>query len=390
MIYFDNSATTRPCDEAISAVGRALTEIWGNPSSSHFMGVSAEKLVDSSRLNILRSLGMKRASDGHVFFTSGGTESNNLAIFGTVRSKERPLKGSSRGTVIISDGEHASVRECASRLEKEGFRIYRIPTEGGELDLDDLRKNACSDVIAASIMKVNNETGAIYDTKEAFRIIKQASPGAVLHSDCIQAYMKMMLSPSSLGADMISLSAHKIFSVKGAGALFVSNDIIKTKRITTQIYGGGQEDGYRSGTENVPAIAGFGAAASVGTKELSDRIARSERIGDYAVERLSRIDGVRLNLPKTRLANILNMTVFGIKSEVLLNYLSGEGICVSKSSACSTHSRDLSAALAAYGLPEEEIDSSVRLSFSHLNTEEEIDSFCEVLTKGIRTLSKIR
>ena len=390
MIYFDNSATTAPCREAVEAIESALTENWANPSSAHSAGVAAHRAVEDARAKVGRSIGLKRPGDGKIFFTSGGTEANNLALFGAVNSKNRPLKGSSRGTVIVSDGEHASVAAAAAKLESEGFRIYRIPTVGGALDLDDLAKNVTTDVIAASIMRVNNETGAVYDVKSAFGIIKEASPGAVLHSDCVQAYMKMKLNVRDLGADMITLSAHKIFSAKGAGALYVSHDIIKAKKIVSLLSGGGQEEGYRSGTEAVPAIAGFGAAAALGERELAARVEACRKLGEYAEETLSKIDGARVNLPAKRLPNILSLTVFGIKSETLLNYFSGNGICVSKSSACSTRSRDLSPALRAFGLSDEDIDSTVRISFSHLNTAEEIDEFRAVLTRGIATLSKIR
>ena len=390
MIYFDNSATTAPCPEAVAAINSALTDTWGNPSSAHFAGVEAHRVLETAKRQVAKSIGMKRMTDGKLIFTSGGTEANNLAMFGAVYSKERPFKGASRGTVIVSDGEHASVSAAASKLEREGFRIYKIPTVGGKLDLEDLAKNASSDVIFASVMRVNNETGAIYDVKSAFNIIKDASPGAVLHSDCVQAYMKMRLNPLDLGADMISLSAHKIFSAKGAGALYVSNEIIKTKKIVPLFSGGGQEDGYRSGTEALPAIAGFGAAAEAGSAALPQRIAYCLELGEFAEKRISAVDGVRLNIPRDRLPNILSLTVFGIKSETLLNYLSGNGICVSKSSACSTRSRDLSPALHAFGLTDEDTDSTVRLSFSHLNTKEEIDVFCEILTRGTRTLTKIR
>ena len=390
MIYFDNSATTAPCGAARDAINAALRESWGNPSSAHAAGVAAKRILDGAKDAVASSLGVRRLSGGKIIFTSGGTEANNLALMGCVRSKERPLKGSSRGTVVISDGEHASVEVAAARLEAEGFNIYRIPTKGGALDLDALEKNVGGDVIAASVMKVNNETGAVYDVKAASKIIKARSPGAVFHTDCVQAYMKMKISPVDLGADMISVSAHKIFSCKGAGALYVSPEVIKAKKIVGVTYGGHQEEGFRSGTEAVPAIAGFGAAAALGAKELAERIAKSEEIGRYAEEKIGDVDGVRLNLPAVRLPNILNITVRGIKSETLMSYLSGEGICVSKSSACSTRAKNLSAALLAFGLSEEDVDSSLRISLSHLNTKEEVDFFCDVLSRGVKTLAKIR
>ena len=390
MIYFDNSATTAPCPEAQEAALRALKECWGNPSSAHFAGLAARKIKEEAREKVAKSVGMNRMTDGKIVFTSGGTEANNLALLGCVYSKERPLKNRSRGKIIISDGEHASVNAAAEKLEREGFEVYRIPTKGGALDLGDLRKNATGDVIIASIMAVNNETGALYDVKSAAEIIREAAPGAVIHSDCVQAYMKMRLTPKDLSADMITLSAHKIFGAKGAGALYISNAVVKAKIISPLFFGGGQEEGYRSGTEALPAIAAFGAAAEAGMREFSARTEAVLRVGTYAETALAATDGVRLNLPEKRLPNILNITVRGIKSETLLNYLSGEGICVSKSSACSSRSRNLSPALLAFGLSDEDADSSLRLSFSHLNTEEEIDSFRAVLSKGCERLSKIR
>ena len=390
MIYFDNSATTPPCREAIEAANRAMRESWGNPSSSHAMGVEAKRILDSARQNVANSLGIRRMTDGKCVFTSGGTEANNLAVFGSVYSKERPVKGRSRGKIIVSDGEHASIEAAVPILEKDGFCVFRIPTVGGALDFDALEREATPDVIFASVMKVNNETGAIYDTRTASRIIKEKAPRAIFHTDCVQAYMKMKLSSLELGADLITVSAHKIFSLKGAGALCFTNEIVKTKKLVRTTAGGGQEEGFRAGTEGMPAIAAFGEAASLGQAELSERIARCRAIGDYAFQKVGALDGVRLNLPHERIPNVLSVTVPGIKSETMLNYLSGEGICVSKSSACSTRSKNLSAALLAFGLTEEDVDSTMRLSFSHLNTEEEIDFFCDVLGRGINSLARIK
>lgn len=390
MIYFDNSATTKPCPEALKAINEALCDTWGNPSSSHRIGLDAHSVMESAAVSIGMTVGIKRRNDGRVIFTSGGTEANNLAIIGAARAKARHLKGGCPGTVIITEGEHSSVDAAAGTLADEGFRIVKVPTVGGKLDLDFLRENLTRDVVVASFMLVNNETGAIYDVKSASKIIKEASPSALIHSDCVQAYMKMRITPRDIGADMISISAHKIFSAKGAGALCVTKDAMTAGRLVPVLFGGGQEGGYRSGTEAVPAIAGFAAAAKVGYGEMSERERAAKELSEYAIEKLSATEGVRLNIPENRIANILNITVFNIKSETMLNFLSGKGICVSKSSACSTHSRNLSRALAAFGLSDSDIDSSLRLSFSHYNTKEEIDEFCDTLNDGIRVLAKIR
>lgn len=391
MIYFDNSATTKPCPEALSAINEALSENWGNPSSSHFAGDAAHRELENARKIVASSLGIRRPTDGKIVFTSGGTEANCLAMLGAVRSKERPAKNGSRGTVIITDSEHASIDSPAAALEKEGFRVLKIPTLRGKLDLEWLRQNADRDVIFASIMLVNNETGAVYNVKEAAKIIKSASPGAVVHSDLVQGYLKIKnFAPKDIGVDMATVSAHKVYSAKGAGALYISRDIISAKKISPIIFGGGQEEGYRSGTESLPAIVGFSAAVKCGVSELSKRNDTMKELSSYAAGKLEKVDGVRLNLPAERAPHILNMTVFGIKSETMLNFLSGRGICVSKSSACSTHSKSLSRALISFGLAESEVDSSLRLSFSHGNTKDEIDIFIQALEEGILRLAKIK
>lgn len=202
--------------------------------------------------------------------------------------------------------------------------------------------------------------------------------------------MKMPLTLYDIGVDMVSVSAHKIFSAKGAGALAVSKSILTSKNLAPVLYGGGQEDGYRSGTEALPAIAGFEAAVRVGTSEFKERIRKNQNLSEFMIKNLSEISGIHLNLPSERLPNILNITVNNIKSETMLNYLSGEGICVSKSSACSTRSRNLSRALTAFGLSDMETDSSLRISLSHNNTEKEVKEFCDVLKRGISVLAKIR
>lgn len=390
MIYFDNSATTKPCGEALEAMRAALEESWGNPSSAHSAGDGARRIINDAAKSVAAALGIKRSTEGKIIFTSGGTESNNLAMLGAVRAKSRPVKNGSRGSIIITEGEHASVENTAAALEKEGFNILRIPTAGGALDLGWLSENVPQDTVYASVMLVNNETGAVYDVKSASKIIKEAAPSAVVHSDCVQAFLKMRFTPRDLGVDMVSVSAHKIFSAKGAGALFVNQDVITAKKLVPIVFGGGQGDGFRSGTEAVPAIAGFGAAAAAGLRERSSRTERLSALSDYAVGRLSALDGVRLNLPEKRLSSILSATVDNIKSETMLNFLSAKGICVSKSSACSTHSRNLSRALLAFGLSEAETDSTLRISFSHLNTEAEIDSLCEALEEGRRRLAGIK
>lgn len=387
LIYLDNSATTKPSDASLAKMREALSAYWGNPSSVHRAGDGAHRLLEEARANVGLTLGIRRPADGSIIFTSGGSEANSLAMLGSVYAKKRPEKGGSRGKVFISDGEHSSVEAAAAVLEKDGFTVLRVPTTGGALDLDFIRENADSTTVLMAIMLVNNETGALYDIKSAADIVRVSSPKAFIHCDAVQAYMKTRLIPKALGVDSLTVSAHKIFAPKGAGALYVTADVLKGHRLVPIIYGGGQEGGIRSGTENVPAIAAFGTASRECAAELDERIRRTEELRDHLISRIS--DAVELNIPERHIPNIINLTLPDIKSETMLNYLSGKGICVSAGSACSTHAPGVSRALRAFGLSDSAADSSLRVSLSHMNTEEELDSFAKVLHEGIGSLARI-
>lgn len=387
LIYLDNSATTKPSDASLAKMREALSAYWGNPSSVHRVGDGAHRLLEEARANVGLTLGIRRPADGSIIFTSGGSEANSLAMLGSVYAKNRPDKGGSRGKIFISDGEHSSVEAAAAALEKDGFAILRVPTAGGVLDLDFIRENADSTTVLMAMMLVNNETGALYDIKSAADIVRALSPKVFIHCDAVQAYMKTRLIPKALGVDSIAVSAHKIFAPKGAGALYVTADALKGRRLVPIIYGGGQEGGLRSGTENVPAVSAFGAAAKEGAAELDVRIRRTETLRDHLISRIS--DAVVLNIPERHIPNIINLTLPDIKSETMLNYLSGKGICVSAGSACSTHAPGVSRALRAFGLSDSAADSSLRVSLSHMNTEEELDSFADALRDGIGSLARI-
>lgn len=386
MIYLDNSATTKPSDASLNAMREALSECWGNPGSVHRAGDAANSLLTKARRKAEAAFGIRRPADGSLIFTSGGSEANNLAILGSVRAKSRPQRGTSRGTIMISDGEHASVEEPAALLEREGFTVLRVPTRGGRLDLDYIRERADSSVILCAFMLVNNETGAVYDVKAAADIVRAASPKVFIHCDAVQAFMKMPIVPKAMGADSVAVSSHKIFAPKGAGALYVTAEVLRAKRLVPVIYGGGQEGGLRSGTENVPALAAFAAACDEGMREFSARAGAVGEICEYLTGKLPR--EVRINEPEKRLAGIVNITLPDIRSETMLNYLSGRDICVSAGSACSAHSGGVSRALTAFGLPEGEADCSLRISLSHENTKEEIDEFCVALGEGIAKLCR--
>ena len=365
MNYFDWTATTRPSARVIEIVNKTMTEEWGNPSSFHRAGVGAERMVTKARSEVSRALGFGRPVRGEVIFTSGGTEANNLFLLGAAHAKSR------RGRILITSGEHASVENSAAALEREGFEVVRIPTLGGVLDIDKVR--AASDgVIAASFMLVNNEHGAIYDVRAAAAAVREKSPVAVIHTDAVQAFMKVKFTPERLGVNAVSISAHKIGALKGTGALWIDERMVKEKWICPQIYGGGQEKGYRSGTENVPGICALGAAAAESLECFDERMAAVAGLRALLEERLAD-SGLVLNLPPQGAAfpGILSVTAPGVKSETLLNEMSGRGFCISSGSACSSHGKKASLALASFGLDAAAADSTVRISIGYANTEAE-------------------
>ena len=383
-IYLDNSATTE-LSEAVRVKINEVANIYGNPSSLHSMGQSAERIVREARESILCALGV-RAREGELVFTSCGTEATALALLGSAHAKER--RDAIR--ILTSDSEHPSVARNLERLQKEGFEIIKIPTKSGVLDLDAVESALDKRIFLASFMLVNNETGAIYNVGEAFAKIKARYPEAITHCDAVQGFMKIPFSPAGLKADLVTLSGHKLHALKGVGALYISAEMIKKKKITPFLLGGGQENGWRSGTENTLGIASFGAAVS----DIKGRMAQNrvlfEALYSYASERISEL-GIRINRPKGEYAkHILNLTVPNIKSETVLHFLSADGIFVSSGSACSAHSRTPSGTLIAFGLTPSEADCSLRISFSEYNTKEDIDALCDALKSALDRLVRIR
>ena len=386
-IYLDNSATTRISDVALAKYNEVSLGNFGNPSSLHGLGFNAEREIEAARKNILTSLGVRDAS---VIFTASGSEANNLALIGRALAKERYMRGAK---IITTEGEHASVDEPLARLEKMGFRIAKIPTVGGRLDLDALRREMTGDVILVSMMMVNNETGALYDIKGAAAIVKAGAKDALVHIDATQSYMKMPMNMRTLGADMITISSHKIGGPKGVGALVVGSAVMKAKGLAPIILGGGQEGGMRSGTENVPGIAAFGAAVGEEMKNLAKNVEKMGSLRGYLIEKLTRdatFSEISITSPENHAPHILNITLPKIKSETMLHYLSAEGIFVSSGSACSSNSKHVSSALVAFGRSEAEADCSIRISFSHENTREDVDALCEALKGGLSRLARIR
>lgn len=383
-IYLDNSATTA-LDDRVREKMIWASYIYGNPSSLHSAGLAAEKLVSAAREEVLAALGARGAKAEELVFCASGTEANNLALAGTAYAKKRRA----RTKIITSDSEHPSVLRTLERLSEDGFEVVKIPTAHGALDLAELEREADDRVLLASFMLVNNETGALYDVKKAFSIVKRASPEAVTHCDAVQGFLKVNFSPASLGAELVTVSSHKIHGPKGVGALYVCPGIIKAKKIVPVTLGGGQEHGFRSGTENTMGIAGFGEAARLGRENFGRDSAYMRSLRDRLASKLQGL-GFKLNLPPVTAPHILSVTLPDIKSETMLHFLSSEGIFVSSGSACSSHSGKPSATLVAFGLSPEEADHTLRVSFSHMNTEEDVSALVSALEKGISRLAKTR
>lgn len=384
IIYFDHSATTRVCPEAAAAVQKTLTEDFGNPSSRHLVGRAAADLLRSSRAAVLSALGVR---DGAFVFTSGGTEANALAILGRAEAKPR-FAG---GKILTTAGEHASVEQPLALLESRGCEVVRIPVKGGQLDMQALEAACDSRVFLATFMTTNNETGACYDIPAAAALVRRLCRDAVIHTDATQAFLKIPCSPLTMGVDMMTVSGHKIGAMKGVGGLWLSPAAVRARALSARTPGGGQEDGLRSGTENMPGIASFAAAAAAGKAHFAENAAKTAAVRAYLCDRIQSdpsFADVLLHLPAVPAPHILSLAVRGLPGETLLNYLSANGICVSAGSACSSNAKHAHAsfALLAFGLSEKEAGSTVRLSFAPSNTKEEADRFLRVLAGGLKTL----
>ncbi len=380
--YLDNSATTPLCDEAREKMLEAM-DSFGNPSSLHAKGFDASRMVAEARESILASIGVRGGKSENLIFTSCGTEADNLALRGVAYAKARRAS-----KIITTDSEHSAIENTLLALEADGFTVVRIPTRGGVLDMDAFEREMDKSTLLVSMMYVNNETGAVYDIKKCFAYAKQINPDVVTHTDAVQAYMKMKVSPSDLGADLITLSAHKIHGPKGIGALYVSPSVIKKKQLKPIIYGGGQENGFRSGTENVIGIVGFGAAARAGMKTLSQDVAYMRDLRNYAISQLTPLE-LKINQPIGECApHIISITLPGIRSETMLHYLSSFEVYVSSGSACASNSaqKHTSRALIAFGITDADADSTVRISLSKRTTQEDIDTLVSSLSQGIKTL----
>ena len=394
MLYFDSAATTFPSDAAMAGMTEAA-KYPANPSSTHFAGREAARFLTLCREKAAASLGVRRLGADRLIFTASGTEANCLAMLGGAAAKKRRPVNGSLGTILLSDGEHPSMEMPARRLEEGGYTVVRIPTAGGVLDLAALEKaltEAPSPVVFAGFMLVNNETGALYDVKSAFRLVKAKFPDALCHCDAVQGYMKTRFTPLTLGCDTLTVSAHKIRGTRGAGALYIKADVEKKKQIVPVNPGGGQEFGYRSGTENLFAIGAFAWAAEDEYARFTENREKEEALRTLLEECLAPVfaKGAAAHIPPVHVPGILNLSLPGIRSEIMLNALSGRGICVSAGSACSAHARKESAALKAFGADAKEMDTAIRISLSHTNTEEEVRVLCRAMEEEMEKLAKVR
>jgi len=370
MIYLDNSATTKPCREAVEAMTLAMSEAWGNPSALYNFGIDTAHMLRDARHKVAAALG---AEPDRVFFTSGGTEADNWAIHGTVK------RFGKRGKHIITTAiEHHAILNCMKELEAQGFEItYLQPDSEGRITVDELKAALRKDTIMVSIMMVNNEVGSVMPIAQMAKLTKKICPTAIFHTDAVQGFLKVPFSAKTLGADLISISSHKVHGPKGAGALYISP---KLKSFPALLLGGGQESGYRSGTEGTPAIFSFAAACAAGNATMKDDIAREKALLSGLVEKLSAYPQIHIN-GVHEAPHILSLSVPSVPTQNSINILQDAGICVSAGSACAKGHR--SHVLEAMNLSSEVMDGSFRISLCRDTTESEIDRLVEVIEKDI-------
>ncbi len=380
-VYLDNSATTRCFDEVAQLMMKIMCEDYGNPSSMHHKGVEAEHYVRHARETLAKIL---RVNEKEILFTSGGTESDNIALIGTAMANHRTGRH-----LITTRIEHPAVLQTMRYLEDQGFRVTYLPVDGqGKICLEDLEKAICKDTILVSIMHTNNEIGTLEPIAEAGELIKKINPNIVFHVDAVQGFGKFRIYPSRMKIDLLSVSAHKIHGPKGAGFLYVNNNI----KISPIIYGGGQQKGMRSGTENVAGIAGLARAAELMYENLDEDMERLYRLREMFLQGVSRLEQVFVNGCEGRegASHIVSLSVRGVRSEVLLHALEERGIYVSAGSACSSNKPMPSATLKAIGVEKDLLESTIRFSFSIFTTEEEIRYALKALYEMIPMLRRYK
>ena len=369
-VYFDNSATTRAFDEVRDIVAETMTVDYGNTSSRHMKGVEAENYIKTAREEIAKTLKVK---DKEILFTSGGTESNNLALIGTALANKR-----AGNHIITSCVEHASIYNTTAFLEELGFRVTYLPVDQyGRIRLDALKEALCEDTILVSIMYVNNEVGSVQPIQEAASIVKAYNKDILFHVDAVQGFGKYKIYPKKLKVDMCSVSGHKIHGPKGVGALYIGENV----KIRPIVYGGGQQHDMRSGTENVPGIAGLSLAAKTIYNNLDKKVEKMRMLKQHFIEGVEKIENTTIHglYDETSAPHIISVGIAGIRSEVLLHALEDKGIYVSSGSACASNHPQISGVLKGIGARQEFLDATLRFSMSEFTTMEEIDYTLDAL-----------
>ena len=376
-IYFDNSATTMPYDEVIDEVSKSMKEFFGNPSSLHQIGIKAEKRLNEAREYLSKTI---NAGKDEIYFTSGGSEANNLMIKGLVKPGHH---------IITTAFEHQSILKTCEELEGNGVKVtYLNVDENGMISLDELKESICKNTVLVSIMHVNNEMGAIQNIEEIGKIIKEKSSRARFHVDAIQSYGKLPIDVKKMNIDMLSVTAHKIHGPKGVGFCYLKKGLV----LNSLIKGGSQEKGLRSGTENLPAVAGMQKAAEITMANMNENYNKVWDLKAYMIERLNEIEDIRINSPKTKDYSpyILNVSFRGVRAEVLLHLLEEEYIYVSTGSACSSKTSVVqgSYVMKALNLSNKDVESAIRFSFNAQNTKEEVDEVIAVIQKSLMFLRR--
>ncbi len=379
-IYLDNSATTRCYPEVGELVYKVMCKDYGNPSSMHKKGVEAERYIKDSKENIARIL---KVNAKEIFFTSGGTESDNLALIGAARANRR-----AGNHLITTSIEHPAILNTMRHLEEEeGFRITYLPVDAsGRMKLDALKEALCEETILVSAMYVNNEVGSVQPIEEAAKIVKQYNPKILFHSDAVQGFGKYHIYPKRLGIDMLSASGHKIHGPKGTGFLYISDKV----KIAPIAYGGGQQKNIRSGTENVPGIAGLGLASKMIYQDLDMKVALMRELKAHFLKGLEKLENTTVHgmTDENSAPHIISVGIAGVRSEVLLHTLEDKGIYVSSGSACASNHPAISGVLKGIGAASEYLDATIRISMSEFTTKEEIDYTLETLYNCVPMLRK--
>ena len=375
MIYLDNSATTKPCAEAVAAVTNALTENWANPSALYEFGIDAAHRLRDARTAVAKAMG---AEPERVFFTSGGPEADNWAIFGTAKRFGKKNKH-----IVTTAIEHHAVLNCMKELESQGYEVTYLQPDGlGNITLESLKAALRKDTFLVSVMMVNNEVGSVMPIDKMAKLTHRLCPDAIFHTDAVQGFLKIPFQAKTLGADLITVSSHKIHGPKGCGALYIAP---RLRSFPALLMGGGQESNFRSGTEGTPAILGFAAACTAGLTTFREDISREKALLNAVIERLNKLDGIRINGAHDA-PHILSLSIPGLPTQNSINILQDSGICVSAGSACAKGHR--SHTLTAMGLSPEVMDGSFRVSFCKDTTQAELDVLCKVIEEQLIPMAR--